>query len=467
MPPHSGRNTIQMQLGNRSRVPANLRVPGNHMAENIERSRTLYARACAILPGGVNSPVRAFRAVHGTPLFIAGGKGPLIFDVDGNEYVDFVGSWGAAILGHAHPEVVAMVAHAASEGLSFGAPTEKETQLAEAIRTFFPTLEMLRMVNSGTEATMSAIRLARGYTGRSRIIKFAGCYHGHADALLAGAGSGVVTFGLPGSPGVPEATVSDTFVLPYNDTFTLRETFARYGEEVAAVIVEPIAGNMGFVRAHPEFLRTMRRLCSKAGSVLIYDEVMSGFRVAAGGVQSLLGILPDLTTLGKVVGGGLPFGVFGGRSELMRELAPCGPVYQAGTLSGNPLVTAVALKTLLLLGQAGFYERLAKRTRQLCDGLSAAAANYHIAFHCDSEGGMFGCFFSAQKVSDFAAVKMTDTGLFARYHGGMLRRGIYLAPSAFEAGFVSSAHDEVHIQKTVAAAHATFQEINKAAPPEN
>ena len=429
------------------------------MTGTTRQSQALYAQACEILPGGVNSPVRAFRAVHGTPLFIARGKGPLIFDVDGNEYVDFVGSWGAAILGHAHPEVVAVVAQSASEGLSFGAPTRKETQLAEAIRSFFPTLEMLRMVNSGTEATMSAIRLARGHTGRNRIIKFDGCYHGHADALLAGAGSGVVTFGLPGSPGVPAATVSDTFVLPYNDTDTLTKTFAKYGKEVAAVIVEPIAGNMGLVRGHPEFLQTMRTLCSEAGSVLIYDEVMSGFRVAAGGAQSLLGILPDLSTLGKVAGGGLPFGVFGGRSDLMRELAPSGSVYQAGTLSGNPVVTAAAIKTLSLIGKTGFYEELTKRTQELCEGLRVAAASNDIAFQCDSEGGMFGCFFSPHPVSDFATAKTTDTELFGRFHSGMLRRGIYLAPSAFEAGFVSATHEEAHIQKTIVAAHATFQEI--------
>ena len=417
-----------------------------------EKSRNLHARARALIPGGVNSPARAFESVGGTPPFIAKGRGARLYDADGNAYVDYVGSWGALILGHAHPDVVRAASDALERGLSFGAPTETETLLAEKIRALMPSIEMVRMVNSGTEATMSAIRLARGYTGRDRIIKFDGGYHGHADGLLAGAGSGVLTCSVPGSPGVPAATVADTLVLDYNDAARVEQAFNCWGGEIACVIVEPIAGNMNFVPGSADFLETLRGLCDDAGSLLIFDEVMTGFRVAPGGAQSLYGLRPDLTTLGKVIGGGMPVGAFGGRRELMRALAPTGPVYQAGTLSGNPVAMSVGLKTLELVDTPGFYETLSHRTAELCRGLSDAAEKHGVPFYCDHRGGMFGLFFTRGPVNTLAQVKKADTERFARFHRAMLERGVYLAPSPFEAGFVSAAHTGEDVAGTVRAA---------------
>ncbi len=416
------------------------------------QSEDLYAEACKVIPGGVNSPVRAFRGVGGTPRFIVRGQGARLYDADGNAYIDYVGSWGPLILGHAPADVVAAAADALKHGLSFGAPTEIEIRLAEKIRALMPALERVRMVNSGTEATMSAIRLARGCTGRDKIVKFDGCYHGHADSLLAGAGSGVLTCAIPGSPGVPAATAADTLVLDYNDAEQAERVFERWGGEIAGVIVEPIAGNMNFVPGDAGFLQTLRRLCDAAGSLLIFDEVMTGFRVALGGAQSLYGIRPDLTTLGKVIGGGMPVGAFGGRREVMSELAPEGPVYQAGTLSGNPVAMNVGLKTLEAVAAPGFYDALAEKTGDLCAGLSRAAEDCGIPFCCDHRGGMFGLLFTHAPVRTFEQVKAADGDRFARFHRAMLERGVYLAPSAFEAGFVSAAHTAEDIETTVKAA---------------
>jgi glutamate-1-semialdehyde 2,1-aminomutase len=422
----------------------------------MKRSQKLFQRAQLVIPAGVNSPVRAFGSVGGTPPFIQRGRGAQIWDVDGRAYVDYVGSWGPLVVGHAHPDVVAAAQQAAERGLSFGAPTEPEVELAELLCRLVPSLEQVRLTSSGTEATMSAIRLARGHTGRHRIVKFEGCYHGHADALLVKAGSGALTFGQPSSAGVPPATAADTLVLEYNNEGALEQAFEREGPAIAAVIVEPVAGNMNLVAPRPGFLESLRRLCARHGAVLIFDEVMTGFRVALGGAQALYGVTPDLTTLGKVIGGGLPVGAFGGRRDIMRAIAPLGPVYQAGTLSGNPVAVAAGLATLKLVQAPGFYDRLAATTRALCEGLARAAREHGVPFSATSVGGMFGIFFRANPPATFAEVLQCDRETFNRFFHAMLGAGIYLAPSAYEAGFVSSAHGEAEIGRTISAARTVF-----------
>ncbi|MGB7480241.1 MAG: glutamate-1-semialdehyde 2,1-aminomutase [Burkholderiaceae bacterium] len=423
------------------------------------RNDILFQRAQATTPGGVNSPVRAFRSVGGTPRFIARAEGPYFWDEDGRRYVDYIGSWGPAIVGHAHPQVVAAVQQAAARGLSFGAPTEAEIEMAEEICRLVPSVEQVRLVSSGTEATMSALRLARGATGRDKIVKFEGCYHGHADSLLVKAGSGLLTFGNPTSAGVPEDFVKHTLVLDYNDVQQLEDSFAAYGDQIACVIVEPVAGNMNLVRAKPEFLQAMRRLCSKHGAVLIFDEVMSGFRVALGGAQSLYGITPDLTALGKIIGGGLPVAAFGGRADLMKYLAPLGPVYQAGTLSGNPVTVAAGMATLKLIQAPGFYEALSASTARMVGGLTDAARDAGVAFCADAVGGMFGLYFSATPPTSYAEVMACDRERFNAFFHAMLDAGVYLAPSAFEAGFVSAQHDDAALEATLAAARDAFRRV--------
>jgi glutamate-1-semialdehyde 2,1-aminomutase len=422
----------------------------------MKRSQQLFQRAQLVIPAGVNSPVRAFRSVGGTPLFIQRGKGAQVWDADGRAYIDYVGSWGPLIVGHAHPDVVNAAQQAAERGLSFGAPTEQEVEMAELLCRLVPSLEQVRLTSSGTEATMSAVRLARGHTGRHKIVKFEGCYHGHADALLVKAGSGALTFGQPSSAGVPQPTAADTVVLEYNNETALEQAFEREGAEIAAVIVEPVAGNMNLVAPRPGFLELLRRLCTRYGAVLIFDEVMTGFRVALGGAQALYSVTPDLTTLGKVIGGGLPVGAFGGRRDIMQAIAPLGPVYQAGTLSGNPVAVAAGLATLKLVQVTGFYERLAATTRALCEGLARAAQERGIPFSAASVGGMFGIFFRATPPASFAEAMQFDTETFNRFFHAMLAAGIYLAPSAYEAGFVSSAHGEAEIGRTVGAAKKVF-----------
>ena len=412
----------------------------------------LFERAQRSIPGGVNSPVRAFRAVGGTPPFIARGQGAYIWDVAGSRYVDYVGSWGPLILGHAHPAVVEAVREVAAKGLSFGAPTEIEVEMAEALCKALPSLELVRLVSSGTEATMTALRLARGFTGRSLIIKFEGCYHGHADALLVKAGSGALTLGNPSSAGVPQDTAAHTVVLAFNDTQQLEDAFRANGDLIAVVIVEPVAGNMNLVPAKREFLQAMRALCTRHGAVLIFDEVMTGFRVGAQGAQGLYGITPDLTTLGKVIGGGMPVGACGGRRDIMTRIAPLGPVYQAGTLSGNPVAVAAGLATLKLVLKAGFFERLSAHTANLVEGLNAAAKHRGAAFSAAHVGGMFGVFFRAKPPTSYAEVLECDKDSFNRFFHAMLTAGIYLAPSAYEAGFVSAAHSDADIALTVQAA---------------
>ncbi len=425
----------------------------------MSKSQALFERAQQHIPGGVNSPVRAFRSVGGTPRFFERASGARLWDVDGQEYIDYVGSWGPMILGHAHPQVIDAVQHAVSRGLSFGAPTEAEVTLADLLSQLIPSLEMVRLTSSGTEATMSALRLARGYTGRDYIVKFAGCYHGHGDSLLVKAGSGALTFGQPDSAGVPACLAELTVVLDYNNTQQLAETFAKMGSQIAAVIIEPVVGNMNLIVPTSEFLDTLRELCTQYGSVLIFDEVMTGFRVALGGAQALYGITPDLSTFGKVIGGGMPVGAFGGRKDIMRLLAPLGPVYQAGTLSGNPVAVAAGLATLQLLQIPGFYERLGAATRSLVEGLSAQAHTYRIAFSAQSVGGMFGMYFRAGVPQHFDEVMTSDQKMFNRFFHGMLAQGVYFAPSAFEAGFVSSAHGEQEIALTLAAANRVFGEL--------
>jgi len=422
----------------------------------MKRSQQLFQRAQLVIPAGVNSPVRAFRSVGGTPLFIQRGRGAQVWDADGRVYVDYVGSWGPLIVGHAHPDVVNAAQQAAERGLSFGAPTEQEVEMAELLCRLVPSLEQVRLVSSGTEATMSAIRLARGHTGRHKIVKFEGCYHGHADALLVKAGSGALTFGQPSSAGVPQPTAAHTLVLEYNNETALEQAFEREGAEIAAVIVEPVAGNMNLVAPRAGFLELLRRLCTRYGAVLIFDEVMTGFRVALGGAQALYSVTPDLTTLGKVIGGGLPVGAFGGRRDIMRAIAPLGPVYQAGTLSGNPVAVAAGLATLKLVQVPGFYDRLAATTRALCEGLARAAQERGITFSAASVGGMFGIFFRATPPASFAEAMQCDTETFNRFFHAMLAAGFYLAPSAFEAGFVSSAHGEAEVGRTVGAAKKVF-----------
>jgi glutamate-1-semialdehyde 2,1-aminomutase len=428
----------------------------------MTKNQELFERAQRHIPGGVNSPVRAFRSVGGTPSFFVKGEGARLWDADGNCVIDYVGSWGPAILGHAHPAVVQAVQEAAARGLSFGAPTEAEIDIADLLCEMLPSLEMVRLVSSGTEATMSAIRLARGYTGRDVLIKFEGCYHGHSDSLLVKAGSGMLTFGHPSSGGVPADLAQHTLVLDYNDPAQLADAFAKHGDKIAAVIVEPVAGNMNLIAPKQEFLQTMRDLCTQHGAVLIFDEVMTGFRVGLGCAQGLFGIKPDLTTLGKVIGGGMPVGAFGGRRDIMEKIAPLGPVYQAGTLSGNPVAVAAGLKTLELIRAPGFYEQLGARAKQLTDGLAAAAKSAGVAFSAQSVGGMFGLYFSAACPTSYAEVMQSDKDAFNVFFHDLLDAGHYLAPSAFEAGFVSAAHSEADIQATIAAAAKAFAALAAA-----
>ena len=421
----------------------------------------LFENACAVIPGGVNSPVRAFKSVGGTPVFIDHAKGPFLFGANGQRYIDYVGSWGPMILGHADPDVVEAVQSAAAEGLSYGAPTELETELAHLVCQAVPSMDQVRMVNSGTEATMSAIRLARGYTGRDTLIKFEGCYHGHADSLLVKAGSGALTLGIPTSPGVPKDAARHTLTLEFNNSEEVRQVFAESGNDIAAVIVEPVTGNMNCIAPAPGFLETLREVCDQSGAVLIFDEVMTGFRVGPGGAQELYGIRPDLTTLGKVLGGGLPVGAFGGRAEIMAHLAPLGPVYQAGTLSGNPLAMSAGIATLKKVGAPGFFDALTETTRSLVTGMAKAAADAGIPLATESVGGMFGLFFTENdRVSSFAQVMACDSERFSTFFHGMLKRGVYLAPSAFEAGFVSVTHSEAEISETLTAAAEVFAELN-------
>ena len=420
------------------------------------RNQQLFELSQKYIPGGVNSPVRAFKSVGGTPIFFRRGQGAYVWDADDKTYIDYVGSWGPLILGHAHPEVIKAVQAAAQNGLTFGAPTEAELEIAELLCKLVPSIEQVRLVSSGTEATMSAIRLARGYTGRNRIIKFEGCYHGHDDALLVKAGSGALTFGHPSSAGVPTGTTASTVVLDYNDLTGVEQAFSQFGEEIAAVIVEPVAGNMNLVAPQPGFLQALSELCRKHGSVLIFDEVMTGFRVGLGCAQGLYGIKPDLTTLGKVIGGGMPMAAFGGRRDIMQCLAPLGPVYQAGTLSGNPVAVAAGLATLKLVQMPEFYERLAASTRQLTEGLAAAAKKHGILFCAQALGGMFGLYFRENPPTSYAEVMECDREAFNRFFHAMLREGIYFAPSAFEAGFVSATHGDAEISKTLVAAEKIF-----------
>ena len=421
-----------------------------------DRSHALFTRAQALIPGGVNSPVRAFKSVGGEPFFVQRAEGPYLFDVDGNRYIDYVGSWGPMIVGHNHPAVREAVQQAIGNGLSFGAPCPAEVTMAETITRLVPSCEMVRMVNSGTEATLSAIRLARGATGRSRIVKFEGCYHGHGDSFLVQAGSGALTLGVPTSPGVPAALADLTLTLPYNDFDAAAALFAERDEEIAAVIVEPVVGNANCIPPRPGYLAHLRELCSRHGALLIFDEVMTGFRVALGGAQARYGVVPDLTTFGKIIGGGMPVGAYGGRAELMRQVAPSGPIYQAGTLSGNPVAMAAGLAMLELVQAPGFYETLEARTQALCDGLEALAREAGVAFSCNRVGSMFGLFFSAEKVETYAQATACDVAMFRRFFHAMRERGVYLAPSAFEAGFVSIAHDEAVIAATLEAARGAF-----------
>jgi len=426
----------------------------------VSQNDSLFARAQRSTPGGVNSPVRAFRSVGGTPRFITRAEGPYFWDADGKRYIDYIGSWGPAIVGHAHPEVIKAVQDAAANGLSFGAPTEGEILMAEEICKLVPSIEMVRLVSSGTEAAMSALRLARGATGRDLVIKFEGCYHGHADSMLVKAGSGLLTFGNPTSSGVPADFAKHTMVLDYNDCAQLEDVFSKMGDRIAAVIVEPVAGNMNLLRSTSEFLQTMRQLCTQHGAILMFDEVMSGFRVALGGAQSLYRIQPDMTVLGKVIGGGLPVAAFGGRADLMQHLAPLGSVYQAGTLSGNPVAVAAGMSTLKIIQRPGFYEQLGAQTRKLVDGLSFAAKEAGVAFSADAVGGMFGIYFSAQVPENYAQIMAGDKAKFNQFFHAMLDAGVYLAPSAFEAGFVSAMHSDAVIDETLAAARGAFTKLH-------
>jgi glutamate-1-semialdehyde 2,1-aminomutase len=426
----------------------------------MTRSHDDFLAACEHIPGGVNSPVRAFRGVGGEPVFFANGTGPYLVDVDGKRYIDYVASWGPMIAGHAHPDVIRAVQEAAAQGLGYGAPTEIETRMANTLCTMVPSMDLVRLVSSGTEATMSAIRLARGFTGRDRIVKFEGCYHGHSDSLLVKAGSGTLTLGVPTSPGVPAAVAAHTMTLTYNDLDSVQAAFALAGEEIAAVIVEPVAGNMNCIPPVPGFLEGLRGLCDAHGSVLIFDEVMTGFRVAAGGAQAHYGIRPDLTTLGKVIGGGLPVGAFGGRREIMEQIAPLGPVYQAGTLSGNPVALAAGLATLELASAEGFHARLDAAARRLVEGLQAQADAAGIGFTTNQVGGMFGYFFSTEStITRFDQVTRCDMKAFQRFYHGMLQAGVYLAPSAYEAGFVSATHSDSVIDATLDASVQAFRAI--------
>jgi glutamate-1-semialdehyde 2,1-aminomutase len=424
----------------------------------VTRSSELFDRAKRVLPGGVNSPVRAFRAVGGTPFFVAHGHGSSLADVDGEEYLDYVCSWGALILGHAHPGVLDAVHAAASRGWTYGTPSEAEVDIAEEVRRRMPSLEMMRFVNSGTEATMAAVRLARAATGRDIIIKFEGCYHGHADGFLVKAGSGVATLGLPDSPGVPAALAGLTLTAPFNDARSVADLFREHADRIAAVIVEPYVGNAGFIPPESDFHPALRSLCDRHGALLIFDEVMTGFRVAAGGAQERLGVKPDLTTLGKIVGGGFPVGVYGGRTDLMKRVAPEGPVYQAGTLSGNPVAMAAGLATLRETSKPGFYETLNRRTDRLVGGLQNAARRNGVAVTAGHAGSMWGLYFTPGPVRNYADARQSDTALFARWHKAALARGVFLAPSAFEAGFVSAAHSDADIDFTIEQLDAALAE---------
>ncbi|MDQ1330906.1 MAG: glutamate-semialdehyde -aminomutase [Thermodesulfobacteriota bacterium] len=426
-----------------------------------KNSHRLFLRAKKLIPGGVNSPVRACKSVGCEPVFIDRAEGCMVYDADGNGYIDYIGSWGPMILGHRHPAVVKAVNSALKKGTSFGAPTEPEIRLAEMIIEAVPSVEMVRMVNSGTEATMSAIRLARGFTGRDMIIKFDGCYHGHSDSLLVEAGSGVATLGIPGSPGVPESFIAGTLSLPYNDIRSVKEAVKKHGRKIACIIVEPVAGNMGLVLPADGFLETLREVTEKSGSLLIFDEVMTGFRVAYGGAQSLYGITPDLTCLGKIIGGGLPVGAYGGKREIMEQIAPQGPVYQAGTLSGNPIAMAAGIATLTQIRKPGFYDRLNKRSEKLLTGLAEAAHKAGIGVSSAGVGSMLGLFFTDNKVTDYKSAKRSDLNLFSAFYRGMLNEGIYLAPSQFEALFVSSAHTEKHIERTIEAADKVMRKLKR------
>ena len=428
----------------------------------MSTNQQLFERAQRVIPGGVNSPVRAFRAVGGTPRFIARAQGPYMWDAEGTRYIDYIGSWGPMILGHGHPAVLEAVQKAALDGFSFGAPTEREVELAEAIIAQVPSIEQLRLVSSGTEAGMSAIRLARGATGRSKIVKFEGCYHGHADALLVKAGSGLATFGHPTSAGVPAEVVQHTLVLEYNNLEQIEEVFASQGSEIACVMIEPIAGNMNFVRASVPFMTRIRELCTQHGALFVFDEVMTGFRVALGGAQSVYaklipGFKPDISVFGKVIGGGMPLAAFGASKDIMGLLAPLGPVYQAGTLSGNPVATACGLATLKEISKPGFYEALASKTRALVEGLTSVAREAGVPFVGDSEGGMFGFFFSSSLPQNYGVVMATDQPRFNRFFHAMLDRGVYLAPALYEAAFVSAAHSAEDIEATVEAARSAFK----------
>ncbi|QWD87236.1 glutamate-1-semialdehyde 2,1-aminomutase [Polynucleobacter paludilacus] len=428
------------------------------------QNEVLFERAQKVIPGGVNSPVRAFRQVGGVPRFVSKANGPYFWDVDNKRYIDLIMSWGPMIAGHAHPEIVEAVQKAATSSFSFGAPTEGEIELAERICSLMPSIEQIRMVSSGTEATMSALRLARGYTGRDLIVKFEGCYHGHADSLLVKAGSGLLTFAdstqnAPSSGGVPQDVVKHTLVLPYNDTSAIEAVFQKQGDQIAAVILEPIAGNMNLIKAKPEFLAAIRNLTTKHGAVLIYDEVMTGFRVALGGAQSLQGITPDLTCLGKVMGGGMPMAAFGGKQEIMSKLAPLGTVYQAGTLSGNPVAVAAGLKTLEIVAREGFYGCLAGQTEKLMLGLKKAADQAGVPFAVDSVGGMFGFYFTPTVPTSFAEVTQSNIEAFKLFFHAMLDEGVYLAPSAYEAGFTSITHDNAVVDQIIQAAEKSFQKI--------
>jgi len=427
---------------------------------NMTKSESLFQQANTVIPGGVNSPVRAFNGVGGTPPFIDRAAGAYMIDVDGNRYIDYVGSWGPMICGHAHPEIIAAVTETVARGLSFGAPCALEVELAQRICDIMPNIDLVRMTCSGTEATMSAIRLARGFTGRDKIIKFEGCYHGHADSLLIKAGSGALTLGVPSSPGVPAVLADHTVTLAYNDSDQVKQAFAEIGDEIACIIVEPVAGNMNCVPPADGFLQTLRDCCDASGSLLIFDEVMTGFRVGLGGAQQRYGIVPDLTTLGKIIGGGMPVGAFGGRSDIMHHIAPLGPVYQAGTLSGNPVAMAAGLKTLEIISRPGFYEALTQTTTQLLDGLHAAAVANDIALRSNQVGAMFGLFFTDQpEITSFSEVSACDVERFRQFFHGMLSRGVNLAPSAYEAGFVSAMHGTDEIEQTIAAAAACFADM--------
>ncbi len=425
----------------------------------MTRSEQLFIEAQRHIPGGVNSPVRAFRGVGGTPIFFKRGAGAWLYDEDDRRYIDYVGSWGPMIVGHAHPAVVRAVQEAAANGLSFGAPTALETVMARRIRELVPSMALVRMCNSGTEATMSAIRLARGFTGRDKIVKFEGCYHGHSDSLLVKAGSGALTLGVPTSPGVPAMLAAQTVTLTYNDLDQARQAFEQMGEDIAGVIVEPVAGNMNCIPPAPGFLQGLRALCDQYGSVLIFDEVMTGFRVALSGAQALYDITPDLTTLGKIIGGGMPVGAFGGKRAIMEKLAPLGPIYQAGTLSGNPVAMAAGLATLDLIAAPGFHADLAAETRRLCEGLVAAACENGVPLTANAVGGMFGIFFASETVTTYAQAVACDVERFKAFFHGMLTEGVYLAPSAFEAGFLSSAHTDEDIEATLAAARRVFARL--------